>query len=158
MKKVLFVCLGNICRSPAAEIVFSEKIRRGGFEHQISCESAATHNYHPGKAPDARMAATLEKRDYPIIGCARHFQAVDFDNFDLIIHMDEENLSNLKKVVRHAGDAAKLRSFASFCTRHKVNEIPDPYYGGQEGFDLVADLIEDGCENLLAELITRSTI
>lgn len=153
MQKILFVCLGNICRSPAAEIVFCEKIRRAGLSDDIFCDSAGTHNYHPGKAPDARMTATLAKRGYPIMGTARHFQDTDFDKFDLILHMDDENLSNLKKSVRHDADRSKLKSFAAYCTQHlDVSEVPDPYYGGPEGFDLVADLIEDGCDGLLSEL------
>ena len=152
MQKILFVCLGNICRSPAAEIVFTKKMRDAELSHAFSCDSAGTHNYHPGKSPEKRMAAVLMKRGYPIMGTARHFQAADFDNFDLILPMDADNLANLEKVIRSGADRAKIKSFTSFCTRHEgITEVPDPYYGGAEGFELVADLIEDGCDGILRD-------
>ncbi|MGE9267931.1 MAG: low molecular weight protein-tyrosine-phosphatase [Verrucomicrobiales bacterium] len=152
-KRVLFVCLGNICRSPAADIVFRELVKKRGLAG-LSCDSAGTSNYHPGKKPDARMSATLEKRGYPIVGTARQITRADLDEFDLILTMDDENLHNVRKLARTEAQKERIRPFTDFCTRHSQKEVPDPYYGGQDGFELVADLIEDGCEGLLNDLVT----
>jgi protein-tyrosine phosphatase len=148
---VIFVCLGNICRSPAAENIFRHQVRQAGLEHSIHIDSAGTHDYHPGKAPDKRMSKTLKKRNIESRGAARQFTAQDFNDFDLILTMDRENHANVTRLVTCQEFHEKVVMFTSFCEQpaHQINEVPDPYYGGTEGFELVADMLEDGCRRLL---------
>ena len=150
--RVLFVCMGNICRSPAAEIVFRQKVEEAGLSGRIEIDSAGTIGYHTGHGPDARMSATLKKRGYTIAGKARQILSADLQNFDLILVMDAENLANVRALDKAAHFQAKIRRFTEYCTRHQAEEVPDPYYGGQEGFDHVADLVEDAAEGLLDTL------
>jgi protein-tyrosine phosphatase len=150
--RVLFVCMGNICRSPAAEIVFRQKVEEAGLTDRIEIDSAGTIGYHAGHGPDARMSATLKKRGYAIAGKARQILSADLQNFDLVLVMDSENLANVRALDKAAHFHAKIRRFTDYCTRHETNEVPDPYYGGQEGFDHVADLVEDAAEGLLDTL------
>lgn len=153
--RVLFVCLGNICRSPAAENIFREVVRRAGLSNRVICDSAGTLHLHTGKKPDRRMSATLRQRDYPVTGNARGFVESDFDDYDLILTMDRENRRDVLDLARSPSDEAKVRSFTDFCQNHPHREVPDPYYGGQEGFDLVADLIEDGAQGFLNHLRSK---
>ena len=148
---VLFVCLGNICRSPAAENIFRHQVEQAGLETCIRIDSAGTHDYHPGKSPDARMSNTLRKRNIPSIGAARQFTTSDYSDFDLILTMDRENHAGVSALARSAESSQKVILFTSFCEHadHQVAEVPDPYYGGDEGFELVADMLEDGCQQLL---------
>jgi protein-tyrosine phosphatase len=150
--RVLFVCMGNICRSPAAEIVFRQKVEEAGLTGRIEIDSAGTIGYHAGHAPDARMSATLKKRGYSIAGKARQILSADLQNFDLVLVMDSENLANVRALDRAGHFHAKIRRFTDYCTRHESDEVPDPYYGGQDGFDHVADLVEDAAEGLLKEI------
>jgi protein-tyrosine phosphatase len=151
--RVIFVCMGNICRSPAAEIVFRQKVADAGQTDAIEIDSAGTIGYHAGKGPDPRMSATLKKRGYSIAGQARQIRAADLDAFDLVLVMDAENLANVRALDRAGRFHAKIRRFTDFCTRHDASEVPDPYYGGQQGFDHVADLVEDAGEGLLDKII-----
>lgn len=147
--RVLFVCMGNICRSPAAEIVFRKLVTDARRESEFVVDSAGTIGHHHGSPPDPRMAATLQRRGYQITGRARRISAYDLDKFDLILTMDEENLSNVRKLDSTGANHHKIRPFVEFCTTHTDLRVPDPYYGGQRGFDHVVKLLEDGCEGLL---------
>lgn len=146
--RVLFVCWGNICRSPAGENVFRHVLSESPRAAQIDCDSAGTIDAHTGNAPDRRMQKTLEQRGIPVTGAARQITVEDFDRFDLIVTMDDFNRQEVLAVARNPEDRAKVRPFCEFCSEHEEQEVPDPYYGGDSGFELVADLIEDGCQGL----------
>lgn len=150
-KRILFVCMGNICRSPAADIIFRHLVDKVGLSDQIDVDSAGTIGYHTGKGPDPRMAKTLKSRGYTISGKARQVEEADLDSFDLILTMDEENLVNVRDLARTPEQLERIKPFVSFCSA-SVPRIPDPYYGGDDGFETVADLLEDGCANLLNSL------
>lgn len=151
MSRLLFVCLGNICRSPAGENTMRHLLAEHGIEG-ISLDSAGTAGWHRGKGPDPRMTATLKDRGIAVAGSARQFVESDFDGFDLILAMDEENRADILKLARNDVQRAKVRPFMSLCLNHDLTEVPDPYYGGQDGFELVADIMRDGCEGILREL------
>ncbi len=149
---VLFVCMGNICRSPAGENIFRHHVKEAGLSGPIRCDSAGTIGYHTGNKPDQRMSRTIRQRGYEVTGFARQFSRNDFAAFDLILTMDEENYDNVMKLAKSQSDQKKVRRFTDFCTQHSHGAVPDPYYGGDEGFELVADLIEDGSAGLLAHI------
>jgi protein-tyrosine phosphatase len=144
--------MGNICRSPAGEIIFQHLIEQENLTDEISCDSAGTIGFHSGSAPDPRMAQTLKKRDYRIFGKSRQFRISDFENYDLILAMDKENHAHLSALSKNSEHLEKLRLFCHFCTEHEETEVPDPYYGGNQGFELVADLIEDGAHGILSKI------
>lgn len=150
---VLFVCLGNICRSPAGENIFRYQVHEAGLENKIVIDSAGTHNFHPGKGPDQRMCATLTSRGIASDGSARQFKAADFQKFDLILTMDDENYGNVSRLAKDTADLAKVKMFTSFCTaiENQIPDVPDPYYGGEEGFKKVADMLEDGCAEIIRQ-------
>lgn len=148
--RILFVCLGNICRSPAAEIVFRKQAADAGREHDFDVDSAGTIGHHHGSSPDPRMSAALEKRGFVISGRARRIEPEDLHDFDLIVTMDETNFSDVRRLDPSGKLHSKIRSFTSFCRRHDDPRVPDPYYGGQRGFDHVIALLEDGCAGILA--------
>lgn len=150
--RVLFVCMGNICRSPAAEIVCSKMLSESDLKDSVELDSAGTIGYHSGKGPDARMAATLKARGYPIFGRARQVQPQDLDDFDLILVADEENLADVRRLDRDGSRSPKIKLLVDYCENHDAPRVPDPYYGGQSGFEEVADLVEDACAGLLAKL------
>lgn len=153
--RILFVCLGNICRSPAAEIIFRQQAADSGRAEDFEIDSAGTIGHHAGSPPDSRMADSLGRHGFTVEGRARQIQSSDLENFDLIVTMDETNLSDVKRLDT-AGDAhAKIQSFVSFCRRHDDLRVPDPYYGGQRGFDHVIELLKDGCEGILESLPPR---
>ena len=152
--KVLFVCLGNICRSPTAEGVFRHKVREAGLEDRIEIDSAGTGDWHVGKAPDARTRAAALRRGYDLSSLrARQVSAADFSRYDLILAMDHANLRDLKRLRAGTG-TAELDLFL----RHfdlEIDEVPDPYYGGDDGFEQVLDLVEQACDGLLMEVKRR---
>ena len=150
--RVLFVCWGNICRSPAGENVFRHLMAESTLSHRIECDSAGTIDAHAGKSPDTRMRETLEQRNIPVEGAARQITREDFGDFDLILTMDDFNRQEVLSVTPDASARAKVKPFTGFCENHEASEVPDPYYGGSSGFELVADLIEDGCQGLLAHI------
>lgn len=152
--RVLFVCMGNICRSPAAEIVFRKQVADAGRTADFLIDSAGTLGYHAGKGPDPRMAATLAARGYAISGKARQIHERDLEDFDLILVMDQDNLAKVRALDRHQRHRGKIRLFTSYCRSHRADEVPDPYYGGQAGFENVADLVEDAAAGLLASVPT----
>lgn len=150
--KILFVCLGNICRSPAAENIMNHLVEQAGLTGQIVCDSAGTSSYHIGSPPDRRMTAAAIRRGIPMRGAARQFTRADFDQFDLILAMDRENYTDIRSLDPTGNYADKVRLMCEFCTRHSTQEVPDPYYGGSDGFDRVLDLLLDACEGLLKSL------
>jgi protein-tyrosine phosphatase len=150
--KLLFVCLGNICRSPAAENIMDHLADRAGVSSQIQCDSAGTANYHTGNPPDRRMQAAATNRQIPMIGSARQFTKADFTAFDLILAMDRENYQNILSLDPHGQYRHKVKLMCDFATQHPDKEVPDPYYGGADGFDYVIDLLTDACSGLLSQL------
>lgn len=152
--KVLFVCLGNICRSPTAEGVFRHKVREAGLEGRIDIDSAGTGDWHVGKAPDDRSSQAALLRGYDLSSQrARQVLRDDFQRFDLILAMDHDNLARLQ-ALRPASGGAELDLFLR---RYQLalDEVPDPYYGGADGFEQVLDLIEQASDALLAEIRGR---
>jgi len=149
---ILFVCMGNICRSPAGENIFRQVVENAGLSDYIHCDSAGTIGIHSGNKPDTRMSKTIRRRGYKVTGHARQFSLQDFEIFDLILVMDNENHKNILKLADTEEKRAKLKMFTSFCLQHHHHEVPDPYYGGDTGFQLVADLIEDGSNGLIKYL------
>jgi protein-tyrosine phosphatase len=147
--RVLFVCMGNICRSPAAEIVFRNQVTDAGLAEAVEIDSAGTIGYHAGKGPDPRMADTLRRRGYPVAGRSRQVSAEDLAAFDLVLAADAENLADLRRLDRHSAHRDKIRLLVDFCVECEASHVPDPYYGGQGGFEEVADLVEDACAGLL---------
>jgi protein-tyrosine phosphatase len=153
--KVLFVCTGNICRSPTAEGVFRHVIAEAGLADRISCESAGTHDYHVGEAPDPRTQRAAEKRGYDLCELrARQVIRRDFDAFDYVLAMDEGHLRLLERLCppQHAH---KLKLFLEFGPDPKLRDVPDPYYGGAQGFERVLDLVEQAAQGLLDHLKSR---
>ncbi|MBF2046356.1 MAG: low molecular weight protein-tyrosine-phosphatase [Leptolyngbya sp. IPPAS B-1204] len=150
--KLLFVCLGNICRSPSAEGIMNHLIQQRGLEGQIICDSAGTSSYHVGSPPDRRMTAAAARRNIILSGQARQFELSDFEAFDLILAMDKDNYENLLYLDREGKYQHKVKLMCDFCTRHRDREVPDPYYGGEAGFNYVIDLLLDACEGLLAHV------
>jgi protein-tyrosine phosphatase len=149
---ILFVCLGNICRSPMAEGVFLTVLHREGVSGKFKIDSAGTMGYHQGELADRRMRFHAEKRGYNLTHLSRPVKPADFEQFDLIIAMDNQNVEDLEFMAQTSIHRAKIRKMTDFCRRFNDYEIPDPYYGGDSGFDHVIDLLEDGCEGLFAEL------
>jgi len=147
--KILFVCLGNICRSPSAEAVFKKIVKDKGLDKQFTIDSAGTHAYHAGEGADARMMSHAAKRGLQLTSISRPFRPQsDFDEFDLIVAMDKDNLLNLRQFARNKNDLKKLYLMTDFSEKYHYDHIPDPYYGGAAGFELVLDLLEDAGEGL----------
>jgi len=146
---VLFVCMGNICRSPTAHGVFRHKVKALGLDDLIAVDSAGTHNYHPGSPPDERSREHAALRGYDLSDLrARQIQAEDFDRHDLILVMDWDNLALVQDICPSGRDT-KVRRLTEFCLTLDSPVVPDPYYGGASGFDQVLDLVEDACDGLL---------
>jgi protein-tyrosine phosphatase len=156
--KLLFVCLGNICRSPSAENIMNHLLVEKGYSHLVSCDSAGTANYHVGASPDRRMTAAANRKGIEMLGSARQFQAADFSQFDLILAMDNDNYRDILSLNREGKYKDKVRLMCEFARHHREKEVPDPYYGGKEGFDRVIDLLLDACEGLLEDLIATGKI
>lgn len=150
--RVLFVCLGNICRSPTAEGVFAAKLAEHGIEDTIEADSCGTGGWHVGEAPDRRATAAAARRGYDLSGLrARQVQAADFGSFDYILAMDRMNLAELE--ARCPADyGGHLGLFLTFAEGVAEDEVPDPYYGGTDGFGHVLDLVEKASEGLLREI------
>lgn len=147
--RILFVCLGNICRSPAAEGVMKAVVDEASHSDFFEIDSAGTGNYHIGDLPDKRMRIHARARGYELTHHARQFRTSDFDNFDLIVGMDDSNIRNLKFLARTVDDERKIVPMAAFISKaSRYDHVPDPYYEGSEGFELVLDLLEDGLRNL----------
>ena len=153
---VLFVCLGNICRSPTAHAVFQSMVDAQGLTEQIFVDSAGTGDWHLGHAPDSRTSAQAAQRGYDMSDLrARLVEPEDFAQFDYIIAMDRENISNLTPM-RPTDFSGKLELFLNYATRAEHRQhvvVPDPYYGGENGFELVLDLVEDAAAGLLGHIV-----
>ncbi len=151
--KLLFVCLGNICRSPTAENVMNHLIEKAGLSNSIQCDSAGTSSYHIGSPPDSRMSAAANNLlGFKLRGNARSFESSDFENFDLILAMDKENYRDILARDSSAEYQEKVRLMCDYCRSHSLKEVPDPYYGGAEGFNQVVNLLVDACEGLLEDI------
>ena len=149
---ILFVCMGNICRSPTAEGIFRDKARQAGLAEKVEIDSAGTHDYHIGKPPDSRAQEAASKRGYDLSDLrGRQVNAADFERFDYILAMDQDNLTLLNQQcpphLQH-----KVRRMLSFSTRYPNLDVPDPYYGGRSGFDHVLDMLEDAVEGLIQDI------
>ena len=147
--------MGNICRSPTAHGVFRDLVRRYGLEHQVIVDSAGTHNYHPGEPPDDRSQRHARRRGYDLSDLrARQIVRDDFSRHDLLLAMDWDNLALAEQRCPEE-HRKKLRRLTEFCRRHDAPVVPDPYYGGHDGFEQVLDLVEDACEGLLDHVRKR---
>lgn len=154
MKHILFICLGNICRSPAAEEVMRVKLAEAGMAHQYVVDSAGMIDYHEGELPDSRMRQHAAARGYRLTHRSRPVCVADFDRFDLVVAMDHDNLRRLERFAQCEGKAwNEVVLLSDYLHRHQSATVPDPYYGGPEAFELALDLIEDGCEGLCEALM-----
>lgn len=152
---VLFLCMGNICRSPTAHGVFRHKVEAAGLAASVQVDSAGTHNYHPGEPPDRRSQRAAALRGYDLSDLrARQLTDDDFSRHDLLLAMDWDNLALAEERCPPAY-RRKLRRLTEFCRRHDAVVVPDPYYGGESGFAHVLDLVEDACDGLLEHLRQR---
>lgn len=148
---ILFVCLGNICRSPSAEGVMKKLVEEAGLANKIHIDSAGILNYHEGEPADARMRSHAQKRGYKLDSISRPVRQSDFTDFDMIIGMDRQNIQDLEKIAP-AEHMHKIRQMTEFLQTLNDTSVPDPYYGGEEGFEYVLDLLEDACAGLLEQL------
>lgn len=152
MTRLLFLCMGNICRSPAAHCVFQHMVDQAGLSEHFEIESAGTIGFHLGQAPDQRMQRVMRARGIPVIGRSKQLDRFDLEHYDLILAMDKDNRDAALALARGQAQAGKVKLFCDYCTAHSVTEVPDPYYGGEQGFERVMDLIEDSCCELLQTL------
>ncbi|KAK9938781.1 hypothetical protein M0R45_015502 [Rubus argutus] len=161
---VLFVCLGNICRSPAAEGVFTDLVKKRGLDSKFKIDSAGTIDYHQGNQADPRMRAASKRRGIEITSLSRPIRLSDFRDFDVILAMDKQNRADILEAFNRwkfreplPEDAyKKVKLMCSYCKKHDETEVPDPYYGGPQGFEKVLDLLEDACESLLDSILAEN--
>lgn len=153
--RILFVCLGNICRSPTAEGVMRHKLREAGLGEDVDVESAGTGGWHVGHPPDERASAAAAARGIALESRAQRFERSHFDDFDLILAMDRQNLADVRAIAPHAAAAGRLhllREFDPLAVAEDDLEVPDPYYGGEAGFEDVLDMVERACDGLIEEI------
>ena len=156
--KILFICLGNICRSPAAQGIMEKLIADRGLQDRFYVDSAGTYGGHSGSLPDQRMRVHARRRGYELTHRSRQVTGRDFDTFDLIVVMDRSNLHGLR-CMKEVVDEQKVVESARYLRIHPGHDcVPDPYYDGAEGFELVLDLLEDACAGLLDELCKNNNI
>ena len=155
VKKILFVCLGNICRSPAAEAIFNQKIKDRNLEKLFFVDSAGTGGWHVGNLADARMRETALSRGIEITSRSRQIQENDLCEFDQILVMDKDNLDAVKSLTKDYKNIinSKIKLILSYSKNSQLDEVPDPYYGGQNGFDKVMDLLDDAMDGLIDSLM-----
>lgn len=155
MVRVLFVCMGNICRSPTAHGVFRELVQREGLAERIEIDSAGTHAYHVGEPPDRRAQHAALRRGVELADLrARRAEAEDFERFDYLLAMDQDNYHGLSRIAPE-GLHDRIHMFMDFAPQMRTREVPDPYYGGEAGFEQVLDLVEAAAAGLLAEIRQR---
>jgi protein-tyrosine phosphatase len=153
--RVLFVCLGNICRSPLAEAVFRAEARRRGVEHLFEIDSAGTSGYHAGCGPDRRSVETARRRGVQVTGTSRQVTDTDLHGFDYVIAMDGDNFAEIDQLKAAADGTAQIFRLRDWDPRPDSLDVPDPYYGGPNGFEHVHDVIERSCAALLEALLTE---
>jgi len=152
MKHILFVCTGNICRSPSAEAVLIHQVEMQGVSDSFFIDSAGTHGYHIGDAPDPRAVQAAAMRGVSMDDLyARKVKPSDFHEFDMIVAMDQGH-QKILKAQKPDQSKAEIRLFTDFCKLSKTKDVPDPYYGSDEGFELVLDMLEDGCAGMIGAL------
>ncbi len=150
--RILFVCLGNICRSPSAEGIMKSLIEKQGLTDRFEIDSAGITGYHEGDLPDIRMREHALRRGYKLESLSRPVRTSDFYDFDLIIGMDDTNIADLKERAPDLESMNKIRKMTEFNRTYAHDHVPDPYYGGASGFELVLNLLEEACSNLLEDL------
>ncbi|MCB0874775.1 MAG: low molecular weight phosphotyrosine protein phosphatase [Solirubrobacterales bacterium] len=158
--RILFVCLGNICRSPTAEGVLRHKLGEAGLGEDVDVESAGTGGWHVGHPPDERAQSAAAARGIALESRAQRFEAFHFEDFDLIVAMDRQNLADMRAIAPHAAAEGKLRLLREFdplAVEAGDLEVPDPYYGGSRGFEDVLDMVERACDGLIAEIRSAMT-
>ena len=149
--KVLFVCLGNICRSPLAEAIFKHKLKERGLETQIEADSCGTSNYHIGDNPDPRTIANAKKNGVTIDHCGRQLSVDDLEDFDYILAMDSNNFSNIHRILKDEKHKPKIQMMRDYDPQGK-GDVPDPYYGGEKGFQEVFDILDRSMNEFLDKL------
>lgn len=153
VSKILLVCMGNICRSPIADGVVRKILKNNSLSDQVKVDSAGTHGYHAGEPPDRRAVAVAGRRGYDIADVrARKVRRDDFANFDLVLAMDRENLANLLEICPPVYQV-RVKLFLSYARGIKIDEVPDPYYGGEAGFEAVVDMVENAAQGLVDTLL-----
>jgi protein-tyrosine phosphatase len=156
--RILFVCMGNICRSPTAEAVMRTLVTDAGLEDRIEIDSAGTGGWHAGDPPDSRSVAAAARRGITVEGAARQVRRSDFEDFDVLAALDASNADALRRIAPDRSAAAKVRLLREFDPAAGADlDVPDPYYGGETGFDHVLDLVVAACRGLLDELGGRAT-
>ena len=155
VKKILFVCLGNICRSPAAEGIFNQKIKERDLEKFFVVDSAGTGNWHVGNLPDQRMRSTALSRGIELTSRSRQIEEKDLNEFDQILVMDKENFDAVKSLTKDQKNPinSKIKLILNYSKNSQLDEVPDPYYGGQNGFEKVIDLLDDAIDGLIDSLM-----
>lgn len=147
--------MGNICRSPMAEGIFLSILKSAGKLNDYCVDSAGTHGYHAGELPDNRMRMHAARRGYSLESRSRKVKRSDFENFDLLVVMDEGNYDDMCDLANTLEEKNKIVRMTDYCSKHQATHIPDPYYGGDKGFEYVIDLLEDACEGLFEKLEIR---
>ncbi len=155
VKKILFVCLGNICRSPAAEGIFKQKIKERDLENCFVVDSAGTGGWHVGNLADPRMRETALRRGIELTSRSRKIEKSDLYEFDHILVMDNDNLEAVKSLTKDSKNPlnSKIKLILSYAKNSQIDEVPDPYYGGQNGFDKVIDILDDAMNGLIDSLM-----
>lgn len=158
MVKVLFVCLGNICRSPAAEAVLQKMLEDEGLADEVHVASAGTSGYHDGELPDPRMRQHGSKRNYTLDSISQKFLPKHFEEYDVIITMDHSNYRNVTIQADNDQQKAKVKPLSHYCCEYSITEVPDPYFGGEEGFEYVFDLLEDACTEIVRRIKSKEAL